>query len=50
MEEKLRETQFDFRRGIGTMDAVYILNYVVNKQLNKKGEKIFVFCGSQDNV
>jgi len=25
-EEKLKETQFGFRRGIGTMDAVYTLN------------------------
>jgi len=27
-EEKLRETQFGFRRGRGVMDAIYILNHV----------------------
>jgi len=42
-EEKLRETQFGFRRGRGIMDAIYILNYVVNKKLSRKGGKVFAF-------
>jgi len=38
---KLREIQFGFRRGRGIMDAIYILNYVINKELNRKGRKVF---------
>ena len=41
--DKLRETQFGFRKGRGTMDAVYTINYIVNKELAKKGGKIFAF-------
>lgn len=42
-EEKFQETQFGFRRGRGTTDAIFVLNYIVNKELNKKGGKVFAF-------
>lgn len=42
-EEKLKEGQFGFRKGRGTMDAVYMVNYVVNRELSKKGGKMFAF-------
>lgn len=45
--ERLREeTEFKkviphnqrgFRRGMGTMDNIYVLNYIVNRQMTKKG-------------
>ncbi|XP_039302912.1 uncharacterized protein LOC120357160 [Solenopsis invicta] len=41
--DKLRETQFGFRKGRGTMDAVFTINYIVNRELCKKGGKIFAF-------
>lgn len=43
VDNKLQETQFGFRAGRGAIDAVYVLNYIVNKELNKKGGKIFAF-------
>ncbi|TGZ50928.1 hypothetical protein DBV15_11860 [Temnothorax longispinosus] len=43
VESKLREGQFGFRRNRGTMDAVYTVNYVANKELSKKGGKVFAF-------
>lgn len=43
IDNKLQETQFGFRAGRGAIDAVYVLNYILNKELNKKGEKIFAF-------
>jgi len=41
VDERLRETQFGFRKGRGVMDAVYILNYIVNKELSRKRGKVF---------
>ncbi|KAL6419350.1 hypothetical protein ACFW04_013929 [Cataglyphis niger] len=35
--------QFRFRAGRGTVDAVYVLNYMINNELRKKGGNIFVF-------
>lgn len=43
VELKLREVQFGFRRNRGTMDAVYTVNYVANKELGKKSGKVFAF-------
>lgn len=43
VDNKLQETQFGFRAGRGAIDAVYVLNYIVNKELNKKEGKIFAF-------
>jgi len=36
----LKEGQFGFRKERGTMDAIYMLNYVINKELSRKGGKI----------
>lgn len=43
VEEKLQETQFGFRKGRGTADAIYVLNYIINKELSKKRGKVFAF-------
>lgn len=43
VDNKLHETQFGFGIGRGTTDAVYVLNYIINKELSEKGGKIFVF-------
>lgn len=32
-----------FRRGIGTINKIYVLNYVVNKELQRKGGKMLAF-------
>lgn len=47
LAEKLREkvkdngiisrTQTGFMEGMGTIDKVYVLNYVVNKQIERRG-------------
>jgi len=38
MEKKkiVPQNQTGFRKGLGTMDNVYMLNYLINKQLEKK--------------
>lgn len=38
VEEKL-EGQFGFREERGTIDAIFILNYVVNRELEKRKER-----------
>lgn len=43
MEEKPSEEQFGFRKGRGTMDAVYVLNWVVNREIRIAKRKVFVF-------
>lgn len=43
-EDKLRETQFGFRERRGTMNAVYTINYVVNKELSKGGKIVAFFA------
>lgn len=50
LEKRLREeveikqilalNQTGFRKGIGTMDNIYVLNYLVNRQVEKKGDKL----------
>lgn len=42
-EEKLKERQFGFKKGTGTIDAIYILNYAVNKEIAKEKGKVFAF-------
>lgn len=39
VEEKriLVENQVGFRKGRGTLDAIYVMNYLVNRQLSRKG-------------
>lgn len=43
VQDKLRERQFRFREGKGTIDAIYVMNHVVNKGIAKKKRKIFAF-------
>lgn len=42
-ERKLGEGQFGFREGRGTTDAIYVLNYIANREAGKKRGKIFAF-------
>jgi len=52
LAEKLREeverkgsippNQTGFRKGMGTVDNIYVLNYLVNRQLGRKGRKVVV--------
>lgn len=34
------QNQGGFRRGIGTLDNIFVLNYLANKQLQSKGGKL----------
>ena len=43
MEKKLGEGQFGFRKDRGTMDAVYVLNYIANREVAKRRGKVFAF-------
>ncbi|XP_071576419.1 uncharacterized protein [Temnothorax nylanderi] len=50
LTERLREevehkgiippNQTGFRKGMGTVNNIYVLNYLVNRQLGRKGEKV----------
>ncbi|XP_011299752.1 uncharacterized protein [Fopius arisanus] len=42
VEEKgmVPENQTGFRRGMGTMDNIFVLNYLVNRQMKEKGGKL----------
>ncbi|KAL6419175.1 hypothetical protein ACFW04_014052 [Cataglyphis niger] len=37
------QNQTSFRKGLGTMDNIFILNYLVNRQLGKKKGKLVAF-------
>ncbi|XP_011883686.1 PREDICTED: RNA-directed DNA polymerase from mobile element jockey-like, partial [Vollenhovia emeryi] len=39
-KEILSPTQTGFRKGMGTIDSVYVLNYLINRQLKRKGRKL----------
>jgi len=49
LEEELEEgrkippNQTGFRKGVGTMDNIYVLNYLVNKRLSREGGKVVAF-------
>jgi len=50
LAERLREeverkgmlppSQTGFRKGMGTIDNIYILNYLINRQIGRKGGKL----------
>ena len=40
IENNLSETQFGFRKGRGTVDCIYILNYLINREIGKKSGKL----------
>lgn len=54
LEGKLREEQLGFRKGRGTVDAIYILNHIINhivkRTNNKKEESICIFCRPKNGV
>lgn len=39
-KEMISPNQTRFRRGMGTLNDIYVLNYLVNRQLEKKGKKM----------
>ncbi|XP_024874051.1 trichohyalin-like [Temnothorax curvispinosus] len=39
----IAETQTEFRRGRSTIDNIFILNYITNRELVNKGGKIYAF-------
>ena len=39
----LPPSQAGFRKGRGTIDNVYTLNYLINRQVNRKGKKMIIF-------
>lgn len=43
MEEKYEETQFGFWNGRGTTDEIYLLNFMVQRELMKPKGKVFTF-------
>ncbi|KAL6421679.1 hypothetical protein ACFW04_014492 [Cataglyphis niger] len=45
VEEKglVLQNQTGFRKGLGTMDNIFILNYLMNRQLSKKKGKLVAF-------
>ena len=50
-KEKLKEGQYGFRKGRGTIDAVYIVNRItVNRELSKKGGKMFAFFADLHSI
>ena len=50
-EEKLKKGQYGFRKGRRTMDAVYIVNHVVNRELSKKRRKdVCLFRGKLHSI
>lgn len=40
VEGMIPPNQTGFRRGMGTIDNIYVLNYVINRQIAKKGGKL----------
>lgn len=42
IEDKLGESQFGFRKGRGVIDAVYVLNHIIDKQLSRERGKLYV--------
>lgn len=41
IEDKLGEGQFGLRKGRGVIDAVYVLNHIIDKQLNGERGKLY---------
>lgn len=43
LEGKLDQEQMGFRKESGTIDAIYVINHVINRELGKKNKKVFTF-------
>lgn len=41
-KELIPPNQTGFRKGLGTVDNIYVLNYIVNRQIEKKCGKLVV--------
>lgn len=41
-KEIVPQNQTGFRKGMGTVDNIYVLNYLANRQLGRKGGKLAV--------
>jgi len=49
--EMLPPSQTGFRKGMGTLDNIFVLNYLINRQIGKKGgETDCSVCGSESGV
>lgn len=44
------QNQTGFRKEMGTLDNIYILNYLVNKQLERGKKAMALFCGHEDGL
>jgi len=40
IKEIIPHNQVNFRKGMGTLDNIYVLNYLINRQLDKKGGRL----------
>lgn len=50
MEKMIPPNHTGFRKGIGTIDNIYVLNYIINKRLGKKKGKVVAMLGSESSV
>ncbi|XP_033360692.1 uncharacterized protein LOC117239310 [Bombus vosnesenskii] len=41
IETKLEESQFGFKKGRGVTDAVFVINHIIDKQLNREKETLY---------
>ena len=41
IENKLKESQFGFRKGKGVTDAVFVINHIIDKQLTREKGKLY---------
>jgi len=41
--DRIPHNQTEFRKGMGTVDNIYVLNYIVNKQICKERGKLIAF-------
>lgn len=39
----LPDSQAGFKKGTGTMDNIHVLNFIVNKELQRKERKVIAF-------
>lgn len=44
------ENQTGFRKGMGTVGNIYVLNYVVNRQLEKGRKSNSIVCGPKSSI
>ena len=38
----MKRLKWSFRRGRGTIDAIYILNHIINRKVTKRRGKVFM--------